>query len=124
MRTLELSCELSELAKIKECIFDLSVEDGQKKKIFLACEEIFSNIANYSEAEKVEFSYSENAGKVTVIFTDDGKLFDPLERRTEKDFDDFDEGGMGISLVKELCSDIHYADTDGKNRLSLEFTDK
>ena len=123
-RFLELACEMSELAKIKDCIFDLPVDNGQKKKIYLACEEIFSNIANYSEAKNVEFCYYKNADSVTVIFVDDGKLFNPLTRKNEKDFDDFDEGGMGISLVKELCSGIHYNSTDGKNVLSLEFADK
>ena len=44
--------------------------------------------------------------------------------RIEKDFEDFDEGGMGISLVKQLCSDISYRNTDGKNILSLEFMEK
>ena len=123
-QSLELVCEMSELAKIKDCIFDLSVDNGQKKKIYLACEEIFSNIANYSEAKNVEFCYYKNADSVTVIFADVGKLFNPLARKNEKDFDDFDEGGMGISLVKELCSGIHYNSTDGKNVLSLEFADK
>ena len=123
-QSLELASEMSELGKIKDCIFDLPVDNGQKKKIFLACEEIFSNIANYSEARDVEFCYYKNADSVTVIFIDDGKLFNPLERKNEKDFDDFDEGGMGISLVKELCSGIHYNNTDGKNVLSLEFADK
>ena len=123
-KSLELACEISELAKIKECIFDLPVDNGQQKKIFLACEEIFSNIANYSEAKNVEFCYYKNADSVTVIFVDNGKYFNPLDNKTEKDFEDFDMGGMGISLVKELCSDIHYSNTDGKNILSMEFSEK
>ena len=61
--------------------------------------------------------------KITVIFTDNGRLFNPLESRPEKDFNDFDEGGMGIMLVKELCSAISYNNADGKNNLRMEFTD-
>ena len=45
-KALELSCDLSELEKIKACIFQLPVDSGKKKRIFLACEEIFSNIIN------------------------------------------------------------------------------
>ena len=35
---MELSCNLSQLKKIRECVFELSVGDTIKKKIFLACE--------------------------------------------------------------------------------------
>lgn len=121
---LELSCDLSEFEKIKECIFQFPVDNGKKKKIVLACEEIFSNIINYSGADYVQFHYDSSATEVNVIFIDNGKYFNPLENKTEKDFEDFDMGGMGISLVKELCSDIHYSNTDGKNILSMEFSEK
>ncbi len=121
---LELSCELSELEKIKECIFQLPVDNGKKRKMILACEEIFSNIINYSGADWIQFHYDSSETQVQVTFSDNGKMFNPLESKNEKDFEDFDEGGMGISLVKELCSDIHYSNTDGKNILSMEFTEK
>ena len=121
---LELSCELSELEKIKECIFQLPVDNGKKRKMILACEEIFSNIINYSGADYVQFHYDSGETEVNVIFVDNGKYFNPLDNKTEKDFEDFDMGGMGISLVKELCSDIHYSNTDGKNILSMEFSEK
>ena len=121
---LELSCDLSEFEKIKECIFQFPVDNGKKKKIVLACEEIFSNIINYSGADYVQFHYDSSETEVNVIFVDNGKYFNPLDNKTEKDFEDFDMGGMGISLVKELCSDIHYSNTDGKNILSMEFSEK
>ena len=118
---LELSCDLSELEKIKKCIFELQIDNGIKKKIFLACDEIFSNITSYSGAERVQFRCIRNADKVTVTFTDNGIYFNPLESKVEKDFEDFDLGGMGISLVKELCSCINYSNIQGANILSLEF---
>lgn len=118
---LELSCDLSELEKIKECIFGLQINNGIKKKIFLACDEIFSNITSYSGAEWVQFRCIQNADKVAVTFTDNGVSFNPLESKVEKEFEDFDLGGMGISLVKELCSCMNYSNIEGKNILSLEF---
>ena len=118
---LELSCNLSELEKIKECIFELQIDNGIKKKIFLACDEIFSNITSYSGAEWVQFRCIQNADNVTVTFADNGISFNPLESKVEKEFEDFDLGGMGISLVKELCSCINYSNIEGKNILSLEF---
>lgn len=121
---LELSCELSELERIREYIFQLPLDSGKKKKIFLACEEIFANIVNYSGADWIQFYYDSRETEVHVIFSDNGKMFNPLESKNEKEFEDFDAGGMGISLVKELCSDIQYNNTDGKNILSMEFTEK
>lgn len=81
------------------------------------------NIVSYSGADHACFFCSRNVDKITVIFTDNGRLFNPLESRPEKDFNDFDEGGMGIMLVKELCSAISYSNADGKNNLRMEFTD-
>ena len=52
------------------------------------------------------------------------KPFNPLESKSEKDFEDFDTGGMGIMLVKEVCSNVSYSNPDGKNVLTLEFTDR
>lgn len=121
---LRLSCDLAEVEKIKECIWGLSEDEIIKKKIFLACEEIFSNIVSYSGAEVVQFSCNKNVDKIMVIFEDNGKIFNPLESRQEKSFEDLDEGGMGIMLVKELCSDISYSSIDGKNTLRMEFTGK
>ena len=120
---LELSCNLEEFEKIKECIFGLPVNIGIKKKIYLVCDEIFSNITNYSGADHVQFCCNKNGNKVNVIFTDNGKIFNPLESKSEKNFEDFDTGGMGIMLVKELCSNVSYSNPDGKNVLILEFTD-
>lgn len=122
--SLKLFCDLSELEKIKECVFQLPAGQGEQRKIFLACEEIFSNIINYSGAEYVLFQCSKDSDRVDIVFKDNGKMFNPLENRTEKAFEDFDEGGMGISLVKELCSRISYSNTDGENVLNLEFADK
>ena len=86
---LELSCNLEELEKIKECIFCLPVDMGMKKKIYLVCDEIFSNIVNYSGADRVQFGCNKNADKVNAVFIDNGKPFNPLESKSEKDFEDF-----------------------------------
>ena len=122
-KALELSCELPELEKIKSCIFKLPVENGKKKRIFLACEEIFSNITYYSGADHVQFTCNKSTDRIKITFTDDGEKFNPLESKNEKEFEEFDEGGMGISLVKELCSNIKYSNVNGENILSLEFAD-
>lgn len=120
---MELSCKLTELEKIKESIFRLPADEVKKKKIYLACEEIFSNIVNYSGADSVQFYCRQETDRFCIIFIDDGKAFNPLESSTDKDFEEFDEGGMGIMLVKELCQDISYSCTDGNNILRMGFAD-
>lgn len=122
-RYLELECNLSELEKIKQYIFELSCEKSIKKKIYLACDEIFSNIVNYSGADYVRICCSKTKGNISMIFEDNGKKFNSLESSIEKNFEDFEEGGMGIMLVKKMCSNMEYHYVDEKNILTLEFTD-
>lgn len=120
--TLKLNCRLSELEKIREYIFKTDLEDKLKKKIFLACDEVFSNIVNYSDADLIAVSYNKSDDKISIIFKDNGKKFDYLKAMPKKDFDDFDKGGMGIIIVKKLCTDIVYNYINGENILELIFT--
>lgn len=120
--TLKLNCRLSELEKIREYIFKTDLEDKLKRKIFLACDEVFSNIVNYSGADLISVLYNKNDDKISIIFKDNGKKFDYLKAMPKKDFDDFDKGGMGIIIVKKLCTDIVYNYINGENILELVFT--
>lgn len=120
--TLKLNCRLSELEKIREYIFKTDLEDKLKRKIFLACDEVFSNIVNYSGADLISVLYNKNDDKISIIFKDNGKKFDCLKAMQKNDFDDFDKGGMGIIIVKKLCTDIVYNYINGENILELIFT--
>lgn len=120
--TLKLNCRLSELEKIREYIFKTDLEDKLKRKIFLACDEVFSNIVNYSGADLISVLYNKNDDKISIIFKDNGKKFDCLKAMPKNDFDDFDKGGMGIIIVKKLCTDIVYNYINGENILELIFT--
>lgn len=120
--TLKLNCRLSGLEKIREYIFKTDLEDKLKRKIFLACDEVFSNIVNYSGADLISVLYNKNDDKISIIFKDNGKKFDCLKAMPKKDFDDFDKGGMGIIIVKKLCTDIVYNYINGENILELIFT--
>lgn len=120
--TLKLNCRLSELEKIREYIFKTDLEDKLKRKIFLACDEVFSNIVNYSGADLISVLYNKNDDKISIIFKDNGKKFDCLKAMPKKNFDDFDKGGMGIIIVKKLCTNIVYNYINGENILELIFT--
>ena len=71
----------------------------------------------------MQFTCNKSTDRIKITFTDNGEKFNPLESKNEKEFEEFDEGGMGISLVKELCSNIKYSNVNGENILSLEFVD-
>lgn len=120
--TLKLNCRLSELEKIREYIFKTDLEDKLKRKIFLACDEVFSNIVNYSGADLISVLYNKNDDKISIIFKDNGKKFDYLKDMPKKDFDDFDNGGMGIMIVKKLCTNMVYNYINDENVLELIFT--
>ena len=122
-RYLEVAHDMSELDRIRQYIFAFPYDEALKKKIFLVCDEIFSNIVSYSGAEHIQLRCSKNNDHINVVFTDDGAEFNSLENNMEKEFEDFDTGGMGLMLVKKMCSDMKYHYTDGKNVLVLEFTE-
>lgn len=97
----------------------------------LACEEIFINIINYAyptyEAHKtggisITWVDDPNARQTTVTFTDTGIAFNPLDHPIPKPGRDIARqqiGGLGIMLVRQRLSGLHYDRVDGKNIFSL-----
>jgi anti-sigma regulatory factor (Ser/Thr protein kinase) len=52
-----------------------------------------------------------------------GVPFDPLAfEPVERDFEDWDEGGLGIGFVRQICDDVAYAHVGGRNVLTLSLT--
>ena len=120
---LELKPELSEFSKLKAAVEGLAADSPKYKQIVLACDEVFANICSYSNAKNVNIVFARD-GAFTISFIDDGEPFDPLGEREEKDFDDFDEGGMGISLVKQIADELTYRRGNDKNILKLRIKEK
>ena len=117
-RTLRPSLE--ELPVIKECLMALTEDSGLLKRTMLVCDEVFTNIVSYAEATAVSFTCEWEEDGITLLFSDNGKPFDPLqEPDTDKDFDDWDTGGMGLLLVKQTASHLFYQRRSGENRLLL-----
>ena len=99
-------------------------------QIDLSAEEIFTNIANYAYPEKegdVQIGLSEADGVVTLIFSDSGIPYDPLQREDPDITLSAEErqiGGLGILLVKKTMDDVRYRYEDGKNILTIKKTIK
>ena len=65
---------------------------------------------------------SKEGRNMYMTFLDDGIIFDPTAKvRIEKEFEELDEGGMGIALAKQFSKRMEYDRTEDKNRLTLTF---
>ena len=89
-----------------------------------ALEEVFVNVAHYAYDENgtVEVSLSNDKNKVTFVFKDNGKPFNPLDIAspdiTAKG-EDREIGGLGIYMVKNIMDEVIYKYEDGHNILTL-----
>lgn len=89
-----------------------------------ALEEVFVNVAKYAydDGGEVEVILSNDKTKVTFVFRDSGKPFNPLERQDpdiNASSDEREIGGLGIFMVKKIMDTVDYAYIDGKNVLTL-----
>ncbi len=105
----------------------LKILDFSKRDIIMintALEEVFVNVANYAYEEEgtVEVSLSNNKNKVTFVFKDHGREFNPLEREdpniTAKS-EEREIGGLGIYMVKNIMDEVTYKYENGENVLTL-----
>ena len=118
----KLPVEQSSARIIREKIFAEAGNTPKSRKIFLACEEILTNIVSYSGAEQLFFSCRKEGEKLRIGFRDDGAAFNPLETSVvEKDFEDLDSGGMGINLVRQIADTCAYDRTGSENQFLLQF---
>lgn len=96
-----------------------------KKQIDIAVDEIFSNIAHYAYKHgeggaDIRLEKNDDPKSVTVIFTDSGMQYNPLEK-SDPDItlsaDEREIGGLGIYIVKKTMDEVKYERKDGKNIL-------
>ena len=106
---------------------NLKCLDNIKSKIFVAVDEIFSNIANYAYRPvkgkvTVKFNEAPEQNKVEIIFIDSGKPYNPLENEdpdVTASLEDRKIGGLGIYIVKKSMDEVKYEYKDNKNILTL-----
>jgi anti-sigma regulatory factor (Ser/Thr protein kinase) len=76
----------------------------------------------HSGATTVDVTIERVGHKIRVTLSDDGVPFDPLSYEpVERDFEDWDVGGLGIGFVRQICDDVAYSHADGRNVLTLTF---
>jgi sigma-B regulation protein RsbU (phosphoserine phosphatase) len=105
--------------------------DRERAQIELAAEEVFVNIANYAYTDKetpgealVECGIRPSpAGMtMTMIFSDKGRPFNPLDHPdpdTKAPLEERKVGGMGLLIVKKTMDTIYYSRENNVNRLEF-----
>ena len=95
--------------------------DEPKPAIIL--DEIVSNIVRCSGASGFSIGIERSDAGLTMVFTDDGKPFDPTREVAAPDVSaglkDRGVGGLGIFMVKKMAKSVAYARRDGKNVLTV-----
>lgn len=118
---LKLKPELSSLSELKKEVLENTGKSGNSNKVMLVCEEVFVNIVNHSKASRAEVSFENHNGRLAIIFSDDGIPFNPLlQESPDKEFEEFETGGMGIGLIKRLADNAEYRRENDMNILILE----
>lgn len=105
----------------------LEVLDFTKRDIIMintALEEVFVNVAKYAydAGGEVEVSLSNDKNKVTFVFRDSGKPFNPLTKEDPNinaSSEEREVGGLGIYMVKNIMDNTYYEYKDGHNVLTL-----
>lgn len=102
------------------------LEELLSMQIKLALEEAVTNVILYAYPDKkdqdIRIDMSCENKRLTIVITDTGIAFNPLER-LEPDLtlslEERPIGGLGIFLVKQLMTEVTYSHSDGKNILTM-----
>lgn len=102
---------------------DSRIPGSVRKKLCLAAEEVFVNICSYAyegAAGTADITL-EISDRITMIFQDNGKPFNPLEHPVDiGDYNiDTQVGGLGRLIAFDFVDDVRYEYKDQKNVLTL-----
>ncbi len=112
---------------LHEVCKDFGVEPELMNKLDMCAEEIYANISFYAyngEAGEINVIMKKDEKNITMVFKDNGKKYNPLEK-PDPDItlppEERPLGGLGIFMVKEMADDILYERVNNRNVLALYF---
>ena len=88
----------------------------------VVADEIYSNIVHYSGAKTAEILFKNDADKITLVFADDGKPYNPLEAEEPDITAGVEErkiGGLGLFMVRKMAELVVYDYTAGRNQMTV-----
>lgn len=126
MQTLNVVPELESLMAITEFVEQAleAVEAPMKviTQIDVVIDEVFSNIAQYSQATQAIVECEAQPHFISLRFLDDGFPYDPTQKEDPDITLDAEErqiGGLGIFLIRKLMDTVSYDYFDGFNGFTL-----
>ncbi len=118
--------EMDSVERVLGFVEDTLRKAGTPEKILvkmnIVTDEIFSNIVRYSGAAQASVEVAVADGEARLIFTDDGRPYDPTQKPdpdTTAPAEEREIGGMGIFIVKKFMDRVDYLCRDGRNILTL-----
>lgn len=125
-RTKEFDVSEESAEKATEFVESILSENNiDKKTIYrmnIVVDEIYSNIVNYSGATHALISCDVSGGRIKLVFSDNGKKYDPLSAADPDitlDADEREPGGLGIFIVKKTADNVSYEYKDNRNVLTV-----
>jgi sigma-B regulation protein RsbU (phosphoserine phosphatase) len=113
------------LALLNEFCHENGIPNETRGGLQLIFEESVINVMNYAYSEGVEgvieILLKADSEWFSITLIDSGMEFNPLQEdyNLKAEFEERENGGMGILLIKELTDKVNYNYTDGCNRLEM-----
>lgn len=105
---------------------DWNIGNSTLFSLRLAVEEILVNTISYGyhdlRRDNISIDFGIENEYLYICIDDMADRYNPLETApadTESQLNERTVGGLGIHLVKNLCTDIHYDYVNGHNKLTL-----
>ena len=103
-----------------------SLSDDIKSKVGIIIDELVNNLVSYEKREDliIEVGFAKKNDGLRIEIISNGDDYDPFEKHEEKYLDDYsddiEEGGFGISIVKDLSKSTSYEYKNGKSVVIIE----
>lgn len=102
------------------------VPEAAAADMLVALDEILSNLIHYAfednRAHEIEVYLGAGPSRIECTVEDDGVAFDPLASPApdlQAPVEAWPIGGLGIHLVRQLMTEVHYQRVAGRNCLHL-----
>lgn len=133
MKELKVEADHENIQKVQDFVKgELEQSPGLSHKdllqIHMVIDEIFGNIVAYAYEDGrgdvvILVDYDKTQGTVMLVFTDEGKPYNPLlneDPDIKLSADERTVGGLGIFMVKNTMDEIDYENREGKNILTMK----
>lgn len=113
---------------VENCVKELASNERQIFGVRLCVEELLANLLSHvkSQIVNVEINIQSDASGIGLILTNNGPLFNPLEkeaRMLDSDIDAARLGGWGVPILHHFSDRFEYRAVGGNNVIMLYFSE-